>query len=39
MEREYESWNEEHITIDTANKTIEECTIELTEKIKRVNTY
>jgi predicted kinase len=34
MEREYESWNEKHITIDTANKTIEECTKELMEKIE-----
>ena len=30
---EYESWDEEHITIDTSNKTIEECTKELMEKI------
>jgi adenylate kinase family enzyme len=29
----YEQWNEEHIIIDTANKTIEECTKELLEKI------
>jgi predicted kinase len=35
MEREYESWNEKHITIDTANKTIEECTKELTDKINK----
>jgi len=28
-EREYEPWNEERIVIDTANKTIEECTNEL----------
>ena len=34
MEREYEPWNEKHITIDTANKTIEECTKELMEKIE-----
>ena len=32
-EREYELWNEEHITIDTANKTIKECTEELMGKI------
>jgi adenylylsulfate kinase-like enzyme len=32
----YDPWNEEHIIIDTANKTIEECTKELMEKI---NTY
>jgi adenylylsulfate kinase-like enzyme len=29
----YEPWNEEHIIIDTANKTIEECIKELIEKI------
>jgi predicted kinase len=31
----YEPWNEEHIIIDTADRTIEECTKELLEKIKR----
>jgi predicted kinase len=30
---DYKSWNEEHIVIDTANKTVEECTKELIEKI------
>ena len=30
----YEPWEEEHIIIDTANKTIEECTKELLEKNK-----
>jgi len=34
-EREYEPWNEEHIIIDTANKTIEESTNELMEKINK----
>jgi len=29
----YEPWEEEHIIIDTANKTVEECTKELLEKI------
>jgi predicted kinase len=33
MKREYEIWDEEHIIIDTANKTTEECTKELLEKI------
>jgi predicted kinase len=36
MKREYESWEEEHIIIDTAHKTIEECTKELIEKINLV---
>ena len=30
----FEPWKEEHIIIDTANKTIDECTNELLEKIK-----
>ena len=34
MERKYELWDEEHIIVDTANKTIKECTEELMEKIK-----
>jgi predicted kinase len=34
MEREYDTWEEKHIIIDTANRTIEECTEELMEKIK-----
>ncbi|MDR0349134.1 MAG: ATP-binding protein [Tannerella sp.] len=29
----YESWDEEHIIIDTANRTIEACTKELIEKL------
>ena len=29
----YEPWKEEHITIDTANKSIEECTKELIKKL------
>jgi len=29
----YEPWEKEHIIIDTADKTIEECTKELLEKI------
>jgi predicted kinase len=33
IKREYELWKEEHIIIDTANKTVEECTNELMEKI------
>jgi adenylylsulfate kinase-like enzyme len=36
MKREYEAWEEEHITIDTANKSIEECTKELMEKINEI---
>jgi predicted kinase len=36
MEREYEVWDEERIIIDTANKSIEECTEELMEKINTV---
>ena len=34
MERKYELWDEEHIIVDTANKTIKECAEELMEKIK-----
>jgi predicted kinase len=34
MGRVYEPWDEDHIIIDTANKTIEECTKETMEKIK-----
>ena len=30
----YEPWKEKHIIIDTANKTIDECTKELLDKIK-----
>ena len=30
----YEQWIEEHIVVDTANKTIEECTKELIEKLE-----
>ena len=30
----YDQWDEEHIVIDTANRTIEECTNELVEKMK-----
>jgi len=30
----YETWREEHIIVDTANKSIEECTKELMEKIQ-----
>jgi|GEM_PF-95832 Short-chain alcohol dehydrogenase of unknown specificity len=33
--REYHSWNSERITIDTANKSIEESFEELNDKIKR----
>jgi predicted kinase len=33
MEREYEPWDEEHIAIDTANKSVKECVNELMEKI------
>jgi predicted kinase len=33
MTRKYDDWNEEHIIIDTANKTIEVCTKELMEKM------
>jgi predicted kinase len=33
IKREYDIWNEEHIIIDTANKTIEASTKELMEKI------
>ncbi len=28
-ERKYDAWDEEHIIIDTANRTVEECTKEL----------
>jgi predicted kinase len=34
MERDYEPWNEDRIIIDTANRTIDECTKELMEKVK-----
>jgi predicted kinase len=33
IERKYDVWDEEHIIIDTANRTVEECTDELMEKI------
>jgi len=33
IERRYDLWDEEHITIDTANRTVEACTEELMEKI------
>ncbi|MDR1019246.1 MAG: AAA family ATPase [Synergistaceae bacterium] len=33
IKREYDLWEEEHIIIDTPNKTVEECTKELMEKI------
>jgi predicted kinase len=36
LKRDYELWDEERIVIDTANKTIEECTKELIEKINKV---
>jgi len=32
-ERKYDVWDEEHIIIDTANRTVEECIDELMEKI------
>ena len=32
--RKYESWEEDHIIIDTANKSINECINELIDKIK-----
>ena len=32
-ERKYDVWDEEHIIIDTANRTFEECIEELVEKI------
>jgi broad-specificity NMP kinase len=32
-EREYEPWEEEHIVIDTANKSVKKCANELMEKI------
>jgi predicted kinase len=33
-ERKYDVWNEEHIIIDTANRTVDECTEELMEKLR-----
>jgi predicted kinase len=33
VEREYDVWDEEHIIIDTAGRTVEECTGELMNKI------
>jgi broad-specificity NMP kinase len=33
VECEYEPWEEEHIAIDTANKSVKECANELMEKI------
>jgi hypothetical protein len=36
MKREHVSWEEEHIIIDRAHKTIEECTKGLIEKINLV---
>jgi len=32
-ERKYDVWDEEHIVVDTANRTVEECVEELMEKI------
>jgi broad-specificity NMP kinase len=34
MEREYDTWTEERMTIDTANKDIKECIEELINKIE-----
>ena len=34
--RKYEPWEEEHIIIDTANKSIEECVKELLEKLIKI---
>jgi predicted kinase len=36
-ERKYDIWDEEHIIIDTANKTVEESTKELMEKIRALS--
>jgi predicted kinase len=33
IERKYDVWDEEHIIIDTANRTVDECIEELMEKI------
>lgn len=38
-ERKYDVWDEEHIIIDTANRTIDECTDELIRRLKRDLTY
>jgi predicted kinase len=35
--RKYEKWEEKHIIIDTANTTIDDCIIELIEKINKEN--
>jgi len=35
VERDYEPWSVDHITIDTANRSIDECVKELLEKVKR----
>jgi predicted kinase len=37
MEREYDIWDEEHIIIDTAGRTVEECTVELMKKINTLS--
>jgi len=35
IERKFDDWGEEHIIIDTANRTVEESVAELMEKIKK----
>jgi len=39
VEREYDVWDEEHIIIDTANKTVDKCTEELMKKINKTRKY